>query len=269
MRIKIKHKTQYVYSEPAKSWIAMLRLTPQNHNGQYVSRWRLEVDHDCRLMESFDAYGNLCHFVSIYHNMPSITIIAEGDIETQETHGVIDGAIEPLPPSVYLRNTPLTIPGKSIHNFIEKQQHRFNTTDKLANMHALMQSLFEYMTFDTDPTHVATTAEEAMHLKRGVCQDLSHAFIAISRQMGVPSRYVSGHLFRADGIDQEAAHAWVESYIPNLGWVGFDPTNCICPNQNYVRVASGLDYLDVSPVRGSHKGGTNEQLDVHVNIIGQ
>ncbi len=86
------------------------------------------------------------------------------------------------------------------------------------------------MTFDTDPTHVATTAAEAFELRRGVCQDLAHIFIAAARRLGVPARYVGGHFYRSDGvIEQEAGHAWAEVYIEDLGWVGFDPTNGIAP----------------------------------------
>jgi transglutaminase-like putative cysteine protease len=85
--------------------------------------------------------------------------------------------------------------------------------------------------------------------------------------MGAPARYVSGHLARDDGqIDQEAAHAWCEAYVQDLGWVGFDPANGICPSQSHVRVAIGLDYLGAAPVRGSRYGGGGEQLDVRLRV---
>ena len=104
------------------------------------------------------------------------------------------------------------------------------------------------MTFDTDPTHVATTAAEAFALRRGVCQDLTHIFIAAARTLGIPARYVGGHFHRADGVTaQEAGHAWAEVHVENLGWVGFDPTNGICATEAHVRVAVGLDYLGAAP----------------------
>ena len=96
------------------------------------------------------------------------------------------------------------------------------------------------MTFDTDPTHAATTAAEAFALRRGVCQDLTHIFIAAARHLGIPARYVGGHFYRADGVTaQEAGHAWAEAYVENLGWVGFDPTNGISTTDAHVRVAVG------------------------------
>jgi transglutaminase-like putative cysteine protease len=100
-----------------------------------------------------------------------------------------------------------------------------------------------------------------------VCQDLAHIFLATARRLGVPARYVSGHLVRADGLcEQEAGHAWAVALVPGLGWVGFDPANGICPTDAYVRVAVGLDYLDAAPVRGARQGGGEETMDVRLNV---
>jgi transglutaminase-like putative cysteine protease len=121
--------------------------------------------------------------------------------------------------------------------------------------------------FDTDPTHAATTAAQAFSLRRGVCQDITHIFVAGTRALGVPARYVGGHFHRADGVtSQEAGHAWSEAYVENLGWVGFDPTNGICTTDAHVRVAIGLDYLGAAPVRGTRFGGSGETLTVAVRV---
>ena len=114
-------------------------------------------------------------------------------------------------------------------------------------MHALLDQLYDDMVHDVDPTHVATTAAEAFALKRGVCQDLSHIFIAAARGLGVPARYISGYFRRTDTTDQDAGHAWAGAYVPDLGWVAFDPANGMCATDAYVRVAVGLDYLITAP----------------------
>ena len=107
-------------------------------------------------------------------------------------------------------------------------------------LHGLMTALNREIAFDTDPTHSATTAAEAFALRRGVCQDLTHIFIAAARQLGIPARYVGGHFCRDDGVTaQDAGHAWAEAYIEHLGWVGFDPTNGIGTTEAHVRVAIG------------------------------
>src|SRR5215218_10340070 len=123
------------------------------------------------------------------------------------------------------------------------------------------------MTFDPDPTHSATTASEAFALKRGVCQDLAHIFIAAARSIGIPARYVGGHFHRDDGVDdQDAGHAWAEAFVPNLGWVAFDATNGICATDSHLRIAAGLDYLGAAPVRGTRFGGSGETLSVNVRV---
>jgi transglutaminase-like putative cysteine protease len=110
-------------------------------------------------------------------------------------------------------------------------------------------------------------AADAFDLGHGVCQDFTHIFVAVSRAMAVPARYVSGHLFRRDGIEiQEAAHAWAEAWVDDLGWVAFDPTNGISTDDAYVRVACGLDYRDAAPMSGARSGGGSEALSVEVQV---
>ena len=121
--------------------------------------------------------------------------------------------------------------------------------------------------FDTNPTHAATTATEAFALKRGVCQDLTHIFIAAARSIGIPARYVGGHMHRSDGVvEQQAGHAYAEAYVPDLGWVGFDAANGICASDAHARIAVGLDDLGAAPVRGARYGGGGEELEVAVRV---
>jgi transglutaminase-like putative cysteine protease len=103
--------------------------------------------------------------------------------------------------------------------------------------------------------------------KRGVCRDLTHIFIAAAHCLAIPARYVAGYLQLADGtIDQEAGHAWAEAFVPDLGWVGFDPANAACPTDAYVRVAIGLDSLGAAPMRGTRYGIGSESLEVAIQV---
>jgi transglutaminase-like putative cysteine protease len=139
--------------------------------------------------------------------------------------------------------------------------------DALERLHALLTAVQAQVVYDTRSTTVATSAAEAFAQGRGVCQDLAHIFIACARRLGVPARYVSGHLARADGVTvQEASHAWAEAYVPALGWVGFDPANGACPADRHVRVACGFDYLSAAPVRGARLGGGAERLLVRLAV---
>jgi transglutaminase-like putative cysteine protease len=179
---------------------------------------------------------------------------------------VLRGTQERFPPSLFLRPTGLTTVNLAMETFA-RQLRAESEDDTLGFLHTLMTQINEHMTFDEDPTNSGTSALEAFTLKRGVCQDYAHIFIACARSAGVPARFVSGHFLRSDGmVDQAAGHAWAEAVIPDLGWVGFDPANCISTTEAHARVAIGLDYLGAAPVRGTRYGGGTETLTVSVKV---
>jgi transglutaminase-like putative cysteine protease len=266
MRIRISHETVYRYDRPASGVIQTLRLTPRNHDSQYVVFWRIDVSDDCRLDPHEDAFGNITHTFTTEGAFTELGIRVDGEVETQDTNGIVQGAIERFPPSLFLRETSLTRPDTAILAFA-REARASASDDTLKLLHLLTERLHGNIVFDTDPTHTATTAAEAFALRRGVCQDLSHVFISAARSLGVPARYVGGYFHRADGVVlQEAGHAWAEAFVPDVGWVGFDPANGISPTDAHVRVAIGLDYLGASPVRGARKGGGDEALTVTIRV---
>src|ERR1043165_4882612 len=265
MRIRISHETRYHYDAPAAGVIQTLRLPPRNHDGPYVVQWRIDVTDDCRLDAHEDAFGNITHTFTAEGPFAELGVQVEGEVDLQDTGGLVRGAIERFPPSLYLRPTPLTEVDDAIADFA--RQARAQADDTLAVLHALLNRIHGGMTYDTDPTHSATTAAEAFALKRGVCQDLTHVFIAAARHLDIPARYVGGYFHRADGVtQQDAGHAWAEAYVPSIGWIAFDPTNGICATDAHVRVAVGLDYLGAAPVRGARRGGGAESMAVRVVV---
>jgi transglutaminase-like putative cysteine protease len=266
MRIRVRHLTVYRYDPPAAGVIQTLHLTPRNHDGQYVLRWRVELSVDARLNEHEDAFGNITHDFSADGPFSELGTLVEGEVEIQDTHGVVRGAVERFPPSLFLRETPLTAPDPAIAAFA-REAAGAASGETLERLHALLERINSDIVFDNHPTHVATTAAEAFALKRGVCQDLTHIFIAASRSLGIPARYVGGYLHRADGVThQDAGHAWAEAFVPDLGWVGFDAANGTCPTDAHVRVAIALDYLGAAPVRGTRYGGGAEAISVAVHV---
>jgi transglutaminase-like putative cysteine protease len=265
MRIRISHETVYRYEEPPRGLIQTLRLTPRNHDGQYVESWRIDVSENCQLDQHEDAFGNIIHVFSAEGPLAELRVMVDGEVDTQDTSGVVVGTIERFPPSLYLRETPLTRLDPAIAEFARLSARLGD--DPLKILHDLLERLHEQMTFDNGPTQATTPAAEAFALKRGVCQDLTHIFIAAARSMAIPARYIGGHFHRDDGVtEQEAGHAWAEAFVPGLGWIAFDTANGLCATDAYVRVAVGLDYLGAAPVRGSRYGGGNEALDVAVRV---
>jgi transglutaminase-like putative cysteine protease len=265
MRIRIRHETAYTYATPAARAIEVLRLSPRGHDGQFILDWRIDVDRDCKLDQSSDPFGNTVHAFTAEGPFESLTITAEGQIETSDTSGVVTGQIERFAPAVFLRDTALTTADGAIREFAETIATRAGSKP-LDVMHMLMGEIRSRLRFDIDATDTGTSAVDAFGRGHGVCQDFAHVFIAAARHLGMPARYVGGYLCRSDYIQQEAGHAWAEALIPDLGWVGFDPANGVSPTDAYVRAAIGLDYLGAAPIRGFRYGGTGEKLEVHVHV---
>lgn len=266
MRIAIFHDTTYRYAVPARSVTQTLRLTPRNHEGQYVVSWRVTVSADCKLDQHQDAFGNITHSFTAEGSIDELIVHAEGQVEIDNLHGIVRGTIERFPSELFVRQTALTEADEAIANLAGQVQDEAKS-DVLGLLHALVSRLHRDMVFDSNPTSVVTTARESFALKRGVCQDFTHIFIAAARHLGIPARYVSGYFCRADGVaEQDAGHAWAEALVPDIGWVAFDPTNGISATDQHLRVAVGLDYLSAAPVRGAQSGGSGEHLSVRVTV---
>jgi transglutaminase-like putative cysteine protease len=265
MRLSIRHRTCYRFTAPQVRVIQLARLTPANSGGQAVLSWDMTVDSDVRLRPARDGYGN--HLTMLYVDGPIDELMVEvaGEILTQDQAGVVRNAPEPLPPTVFLRESPLTHGDEAIAALADAAREA--GVRPLEQMHGLMRLIGARMRYDTGGTDVERNASEALELGHGVCQDLTHIFCAAARRLDVPARYVSGHLYqRGTSDDQTAAHAWAEAWIEGLGWVGFDAVNGISPDDAYVRVAVGLDYREAAPLAGARIGAGEERLDVSIRV---
>ena len=263
MRLRLRHETNYDYAGPARGAIQVLRLTPRNHATQFVRRWRVEIDADCRLERDEDAYGNITHIFSIDGPIERMRILVDGEIDTTGGEGVIRGSYERFPLSYWTSQTPLTSASREIIEFADELAAS-EGGDHVAFLHRLMLAIYERFAFLPGATDTATSASEAFAKKIGVCQDFAQIFLAAARSQGIPARYISGYFLRSDTHEQEAGHAWAEAHLPGIGWIGFDPANGVCSDERYIRVATGRDYLEAAPIRGARLGGHGESLSVQV-----
>jgi len=265
MRLYVHHLTEYRFSEPQARLVQLLRLMPGSHIGQNVVDWRIDVDCNARLRNGRDGYGNETTMLYVDGPIDRISVAVNGSVLTEDKAGMVLGTTETLPPLLYLQSTWLTAPDEAITDFA--RSIAAESSDPLDRMHRLMGLLHDRLHFDVgrrDPTRTATETFAEGH---GVCQDLTHVFLAATRCMGLPARYVSGHFYRDDGgALQEAAHGWTEVHVPDYGWIAFDASHDHCPDDRYIRVAIGLDYRDAAPLSGSRLGGGVEELDVGVRV---
>ena len=126
--------------------------------------------------------------------------------------------------------------------------------------------ILDAVAYQTGTSETETTAEDAMTSGNGVCQDHTHIFVSAARLLGYPARYVSGYLMMNDRVEQDATHAWAEAHVEGLGWVGFDISNQISPDERYVPMATGLDYREAAPISGMRVGGNTESMSVSVHV---
>ena len=266
MRLLIRHRTTYRFDMPQQRLVQLARLTPASMAGQTVLSWDIEVDCDARLRVARDGYGNKLTMLYVDGPIDAFTLEVSGEVLTDDRAGVVGAAPEPLPPEAFLRETALTHPDEEIRALAS--QARNAGANALDRLHALVAIMNTRMRFDTGDMDVSRTAAQSLAQGQGVCQDFAHLFLAAARTLDIPARYVSGHLFRRDGVtDQTAAHAWAEAWVDGVGWIGFDPANGICPDDAYVRVAVGLDYREAAPLSGARIGGGSEELHVAVSVV--
>ena len=261
MRLKISHTTEYRYADPVQYSLQRLRLTPRTEPGQTVRDWKTTV-HGAHVEAGYaDHFGNHVDLVSTNAEQVVIRIVAEGEVETEDRAGVFGPHQGHVPLWLYLRETPLTKPGRLVRELARAATGE----NELARMHALMAAIHEAVAYKPGETATATTAEQALEKKQGVCQDHTHIFLSAARLMGLPARYVSGYLLMEEA-EQTASHAWAEVHLTGLGWVGFDAANEICPDARYVRLSTGLDYKDAAPVSGMVTGKAEETMDVSIKV---
>lgn len=262
MHLKISHTTEYHYDEPVQYALQRLRLTPMTGVGQTVLGWQTLLDGAAMEVSYDDHFNNRVHLVSVDGDREAIRITASGEVHTEDRAGVFGPHQSYVPLWLYARETPLTKAGKLIRDLAKSAE---GETD-LARMHALMAMIHEAVEYKAGETHAETAAEDALEAGKGVCQDHAHIMISAARTLDMPARYISGYLMMEGQTEQTASHAWAEVHLPGLGWVGFDAANKICPDDRYVRIASGLCYRDAAPISGLIHGEANETLKVSVTV---
>ena len=265
MKLRISHETTYRYGQPIRNLVQSLRLTSSIFEGQKVHEWQIDVSGGIRGPGFRDGAGDWIEGWTVRGPVDQVTIRIDGRIDTRDMAGVLRGHREMIHPMAYLTETAATKPDASLRDLATGVQG--STADSLDLAHRLSTQVSDSIAFRPGVTGHATTAAEALALGEGVCQDHTHALLALARVRDLPARYVSGYLqSTVDGKANDAAHAWAEIHVQGLGWVGFDAANKCCPDERYVRLGSGLDASDAAPIRGVAMGSGSEELAVAVRV---
>jgi transglutaminase-like putative cysteine protease len=262
MRLSVRHATHFEYDTSLDYAVQRFLLTPLSFASQRVESWKISAPGMDKALAYSDGFGNMVHLASLANHEGPVDVVAEGVVDCSDAQGVVIGLPEIAPRAVYLRQTPSTMPSAAMLELA----HAPSNGNALAFFHALMMHIHGHVAYQLGATHAQTTAAEAFAAGSGVCQDHTHIFIGITRALKFPSRYVTGYLVTGIGASSTAAHAWAEVFVPDLGWVGFDAANGLCPTDHYVRVAAGIDAAGVTPIKGSRRGGQAESMTVEVKV---
>lgn len=279
----IIHETRYTYSRLVANGHHFGHLTPRNTDYQQVLEHRLDFEPEpTEISEMIDYYGNhsLRFLINYQHDLMQITATSTVTVRPREVDtSLIDVPWEmALCDSIYtvepVEVAELRLPSPHVECLAQTRQYaaRFFTPERpwLDAMLDLTRAIRADFVYDTRATDTSTPVAEVFENKRGVCQDFSHLMLSCLRSLNLPARYVSGYILNEPppGVAKltggDASHAWIESWLPGVGWVGFDPTNGKIANIEFITLAWGRDFMDVTPLRGVVLGGGHHELDVSV-----
>jgi transglutaminase-like putative cysteine protease len=257
------------------------RMHPRSDQNQRCLTFHLSVSPRCRVFSYRDHLANHVHHFDIPGQHPQLVIVAESLVEVQPPAHVpsflapdawfeLDALVEQgdywemLLPSEFAAPTDL-LEELAVNLDVRRRD------DPLMVLHQLNQQIYEYFDYKPKSTKVDSPIDLALGSKAGVCQDFAHIMIALVRsKLRIPCRYVSGYLYHGESDHDRslhsATHAWIEAFLPQLGWVGFDPTNWLVARDRHIRTAIGRDYADVPPTRGMFRGQAASELTVAVRV---
>lgn len=264
MRLQIHHITAYSYPQPVANSVNEVWLRPLSDRRQTCQSFSLTTSPPSNPRPYTDYFGNTVYHFDVQQRHDRLEIVAEAEVETTDgdgsaalaadrsPYGPLDGAAHDRWLD-FLDPTPLTAAGAAVSGLADELRHAETTVAGV--LQTLSDRVHAALAYRSGATGVETTAEQALEIGAGVCQDYTHLFLGVCHALAIPARYVSGYLCTGVGEDQaQASHAWPEALLPLGGWIGFDPTNGRLADGRYVRVAIGRDYSDVPPVRGAYSG---------------
>lgn len=282
---QIVHDTIYRYAAPVANGQHLAHLTPRRTACQEVLWHVLEfLPAPAEISKHRDSFGNHCQSVLITSAHDTLRVRAASVVRISSRLPDATAAAEPwevaLQPSVFAGEaleitdmrlaSPLVPRLDGCHAYAARFLRPGRPwLEALLDLTCHIKSEFSY---DPQATNVDTPLTEVLKLKRGVCQDFAHFMLSCLRSHKLPARYVSGYLLNEPPPGQvklagsDASHAWIESWLPGHGWVGFDPTNGKLANHEFITLGWGRDYSDIAPLRGVVLGGGEHALQVQVHV---
>jgi transglutaminase-like putative cysteine protease len=272
MKWDIFHRTRYAYASPVKNSFNEVRLKPLSNEEQTLETFLLTVLPATKLSHYTDFYLNVVHHFEIAEPHSTLQIDSRLRVDTHP-HPPLAETETPWP----LARISEGLSGTRCFQFMGASRYVDDSPDtwRLAveategqrdtwqAALAIMRFVHAHLTYAPESTNVHTHVRDVLRDRRGVCQDFAHVMIGLCRAMKIPALYVSGYLATEAA---SATHAWMEVFVPGIGWRALDPTHNRQTGAQYVKIAVGRDYADVGPVMGSYHGTKERKLEVEVKI---
>jgi transglutaminase-like putative cysteine protease len=285
-RYRLAHATVFSYDGLVSESYNELRLRPRHDESQSCLSFRITTTPFSRPVAHLDYFNNWVHHFHILPEHDQLRVESEATVLVhppppygnnpmplsefdQRRELLQDEYFDWLAPSQYCPVVPeMGVLANEVEALCDGTIRGFAD--------AASALIHDQFTYKPGSTHVHSSVQDCLTTREGVCQDFSHLLIAVLRQRGLPSRYVSGYLVpprtaearsaMENIIGGQASHAWVQAYIPDTGWVGLDPTAGEFVDERHIVIARGRDYGDVAPVRGVYKGHAGQSLSVDVLV---
>lgn len=281
MFYSVRHVTRFRYSNPVRESVMELRMQPRSEPPQAVRNFQIVTVPRANLHAYTDHLGNAVYHFNVLREHSELRIDAQSVVEVNASY--------PLPAAAdslewqrfndfnlkaehydFLGQSDLAHETPALRSFICRRGLDKPFSDPLTELKRLNTTIYNSFDYAAGVTGVHSTVDHPLEAGRGVCQDFAHIMIAVARGWGIPTRYVSGYLYHGrqdhDRSASDATHAWVETWLPSFGWIGFDPTNNMLAGDRHIRAAIGRDYADVPPTRGTFKGTAESELAVAVSV---
>lgn len=281
MFYSIRHITKFTYTNPVYESMTEVRMQPRTDERQRNLAFQLSVSPRARVTTYQDHFQNSVHHFDVPGRHTRLMIVAESLVQLEPPRPLpyslhptswdtLDAMVEGEDHWDMLMPSEFACSCGELDELADALNVR-RRDDPLRLLRELNTGLFHWFEYVPKSTRVDSPISDALKSRAGVCQDFAHIMLALARSLRIPCRYVSGYLYRStadhDRSTDGATHAWVEALLPELGWVGFDPTNNLMAESRHIRTAIGRDYADVPPTKGTYKGSAREELSVSVSVF--
>ncbi|TWI60065.1 transglutaminase family protein [Halalkalibacter nanhaiisediminis] len=278
MKYQVNHINRFEYDTSVDQSLNTIRLKPRTDECQRLLSYQADIQPASLIKLHTDLWGNNVETFFIPEQHHSLKVETTSVISIQRSPFIEKIEYSPEMQRIFhsslFHHHYLAYLNQTNYTYVTPEQVQ-KVVDQIGDTENpvqfsldLMKYLFDLFTYDPEATNVNTTAQEALELKGGVCQDITHVMLGILRMRNIPARYVSGYLYVGENsalVGDSATHAWVEVMVPGIGWVGLDPTNNVEALEQHLQVGTGRDYVDVSPLQGVYRGG-GQTLDVSVSV---